>query len=149
MKREDAITLLIVIVVIYALYKLNVFFKGVGASVGAPEGTQSGGSEEQQANPSKLTFPSWKYEQLADEIEADVWGGAALTENDNEIEAALKQLQTDDDFIELSSAYGVRGRGAVLRDYYNLVQTLEIYLDDDNRENVNAYFASKNMLIRI
>jgi hypothetical protein len=149
MKREDAITLLIVIVVIYALYKLNAFFKGAAAGLGAPEGAQSGGSEETQANPAKLTFPSWKYEQLADEIEADVWGGLAFTENDDEIEAALKQLQTDDDFIQLSNAYGVRGRGLVLRDYYNLVQTLDIYLDDDNRENVNAYFASKNMLIRI
>lgn len=149
MKQQDAITLLIVIIVLYAMYKLNQFITGVGSGLGAPEGAQSGGSEQQKPNAANLTFPNWKYEQLADTIEVAVWGGLGFTENDDEIEEALKQLKTDDDFIALANAYGVRGRGLVLRDYYNLVQTLDLYLDDSNRENVNAYFSSQGIQARI
>jgi hypothetical protein len=149
MKQQDAITLLIGIVVLYVLYKLNQFLTGAGNYVGAPTGAQTGGSEQQQPNAQNLSFPSWKYEQLADTIESAVWGGLAFTENDDEIEEALKQCQNDDDFIAISAAYGVRGRGLVLRDYYNLLQTLEMYLDESNRDNVNADFQQKGMNTRV
>jgi len=149
MKKEDLTNIIILVVVLFVLYQVSKFLKGVGSVVGAPEGVQTGGSEQQQPNPANLTFPTWKYEQLADTIEGAVWGGLAFTENDDEIEEALIQLETDDDFIGLSAAYGVRGRGIILRDYYNLLQTLDLYLDDSNRENVNNNFAGKGMKVRI
>ena len=149
MKEKDLTTLLIIIVVLFVLYQVSKFLKGVGSVIGAPEGATTGGSEQAQPNPTNLMFPSWKYEQLADTIEAAVWGGLAFTENDDEIEEALKQCQNDDDFIAISAAYGVRGRGLVLRDYYNLLQTLEMYLDESNRDNVNADFQQKGMNTRV
>lgn len=149
MKNEDITTALIIIIVLFVLYRVNKFFSAVGSGIGAPAGSQTGGSEQTQPNAQNLTFPTWKYEQLADTIESAVWGGLAFTENDEEIEEALKQCQTDDDYIALSSAYGVRGRGVVLRDYYNLTQTLDLYLDDSNRDAVNADFQSKGMNTRI
>jgi hypothetical protein len=149
MKNEDLKTALIIIVVLFVLYRVNKFFSAVGSGIGAPDGSQTGGSEEHQPNMQNLTFPTWKYEQLADIIESSVWGGLAFTENDDAIEEALKECQTDDDFIALSAAYGVRGRGVILRDYYNLVQTLNLYLDNSNRENVNTDFESKGMDVRI
>jgi hypothetical protein len=149
MKKEDLTNIIILVVVLFVLYQVSKFLRGVSSVIGAPDEAQTGGSEQQQPNPENLTFPTWKYEQLADTIESAVWGGLAFTENDDEIEEALVQLETDDDFIALSAAYGVRGRGLVLRDYYNLIQTLDLYLDDSNRENVNNNFAGKGMNVRI
>lgn len=149
MKREEVITLLIAVVVLWALYKISALFKGIGSGIGAPENAQTGGSEKVEPDSSKITYPLWKYAQLADSIESAVWDGLGFTEDDDLIEATLKQCQNDDDFLALSNAYGVRGRGLVLRDYYNLVTTIGNYLDDSNREAVNADYQSKGMKTRL
>ena len=149
MKQQDAITLLIAIVVLYVLYKLNQFLTGVSSGVGAPEGSQSGGSEKDEPDKQKLTYPLWKYNQLADSIEGAIWDGLGFTEDDDAVEFALKQMNNDDDFLALSNAYGVRGRGLILRDYYNLPTTINNYVDVENRMRVNTNYQEKGMLTRV
>jgi hypothetical protein len=149
MKQQDAVTLLIVIVVLYALYKLNQFITGVSSGMGAPEGSQTGGSEQDEPVKEKLTYPAWKYNQLADTIEGAIWDGLGFTEDDDAIQFALVQMNNDDDFLALSNAYGVRGRGLILRDYYNLPTSINNYLDVENRMQVNTNYQNKGMLTRI
>jgi hypothetical protein len=149
MKREDLITALIAIVVLYALYKISQLLKGVGDNVGAPADATTGGSEKDEPQTSNLSYPLWKYKQLADGIESAIWDGLGFTEDDDQVENILKQCSNDDDFLALSNAYGVRGRGLILRDYYNLITTIGNYVDNINRQRVNEYFASKGMTTRV
>lgn len=145
--------LIIAVVVIYALYKMYKFTEAVTEGVtdlfGAPENAETGGSENLPVDTNNLTYNESWYVQQADVIEQSVWAGSGLWEDDEAMEAVLVMLNTDDDFIALSNAYGVRGRGVVLRDYYNLIQTVQEYLDDSNKEAVNQNYAAKGMNTRV
>lgn len=141
--------LVIAVVVIYALYKAFKFTQAATDLFGAPDDAVTGGSEELVVDLNNLTYNEAWYVQQADVIEQAVWGGSAFWEDDDAIESVLLMLNSDDDFIALSNAYGVRGRGVVLRDYYNLIQTIQEYLDDSNKEAVNQNYASKGMNTRV
>jgi hypothetical protein len=149
MKRDEIITVLIAIVVLWALWKISKLFSAVGEGLGKPENAQTGGSETVEPNSSKLTYPLYKYKALADQFEGAVWNGLGFYEDDDAMEFILSQMNNDDDFIALSNAYGVRGRGLVLRDYYNLPTTITNYMDTENKMRVNDNYAAKGMTTRI
>jgi len=110
---------------------------------------ESGGtSDDLDVNETNLTYPENNYKVFADGIEAAIWGTGfipSMNEDDDAIGNILMAMKTTDDVYELVTAYGIRTRGVLLEDGGNLVETLQEYLDDDVREDVNAYYVQQNI----
>lgn len=129
------------ILALYIIKKLFDFFK-------SPQTTTTGGQtqEEIQVNAQKLTYDDSVYQTQADNIEAAVWGGLlSLTEDDAAIFDALNKMQNIDDVKRLIQVYGIRGEGIVLQEYYNLPQTITMYLDNDYKEQINAIYLQRGI----
>lgn len=144
-QQKNIVFYLLVIAGVYFVYKI---FKGLGSFIGAPEGSQSGTAVDLPVNTTKLTYSPEQYKVFADQIESAVWSGFDLTEDDEAFAQVLSQMNTNDDVKQLINAYGVRGEGVVIQKYYNLVQTVEMYLDDDLKEVVNNVYQSKGITFR-
>lgn len=129
------------ILALYIIKKIFDFFK-------TPQTTTTGGQtqEEIQVNAQKLTYDDSVYQTQADNIEAAVWGGLlSLTEDDAAIFDALNKMQNIDDVKRLIQVYGIRGEGIVLQEYYNLPQTITMYLDNDYKEQINAIYLQRGI----
>lgn len=110
--------------------------------------SKSGGSEDIPVNENNLTYDSGVYNQMADSIEVAIWGGA-FTEDDTSVGDTLLRCMNDDDFNELSRVYGIRGEGVIIQYYYNLLQTIEMYVDNDVRQDVNENYMLNGMETRV
>lgn len=96
-----------------------------------------------------MSYKLWQYDGWADEIEAAIWQTFFdLTEDDSRISEVLMYMKTDDDVAQLICAYGVRGAGIIVQDYYNLTQSISGYLDPDYIEVVNEYYESVGITYR-
>jgi len=125
----------------------NILFGAVGAFLlyRLFKSDQSGGTSDENISytASNLTYSNIQYKIFADEIEAAVWGTGAIAawwEDDEEIGRILMEMQNIDDVKALISAYGRRYAGVLLQEGGNLVQTIENYLDDDIKEEVNEVY---------
>lgn len=139
--KNTLIQVAALILALYIIKKLFDFFK-------TPQTTTTGGQtqEEIQVNAQKLTFDDSVYQTQADNIEAAVWGGLlSLTEDDAAIFDALNKMQNIDDVKRLIQVYGIRGEGLVLQEYYNLPQTITMYLDNDYKEQINAIYLQRGI----
>lgn len=150
-----AITIGLIVVIVVLLKKVVSF---VSNPLGIPE--EAGGTAEDTTtvNPSKLTKPKWQYSVYADKIEDIIWGTGLLPplhtlylsdEEANEIVFTMKQLQNIDDIMELVRVYGNRGRGVVIQDYPNLIQTLQDYLSEEQRSYINYDYELKKINFRL
>lgn len=139
--KNTIVQIAIVLVVLYVLKKILDIFKNPQTS------PQGGGAQENiQVNPANLTFDQAVYDSLADQIEVAVWGGImAATEDDEAIFDALRKMKNLDDVKELIKAYGVRGEGIVLQEYYNLPQTITLFLDSDYKEQINSLYSQRGI----
>jgi hypothetical protein len=144
-----AITIGIIIILIYALKKIIGLIQN---PLGIPE--QSGGTSEQTADPnqSNLTKPKSQYASWCDTIEEIIWGSGMIPspstwymseEERNQIVYIMKQMNNIDDVQEMVKTYGKRGRGLILQDYPNLVQTLNQYLEPSDRQAINYDYELK------
>lgn len=158
---DTALTIAIIIAIIYALNLVLKVFKGVGDVVENPLGIpeQSGGTSDQTANPNKtnLTRPLNQYSNWCDQIEDIIWGSGFLPspsswvitdQEELEIVWIMKQQANIDDVQQMIKEYGKRGRGLVLQDYPNLVQTLRQYLSRENLNAINYDYELKNINYR-
>lgn len=139
--KSTLIQVAALILALYIIKKLFDFFK-------SPQTTTTGGQtqEEIQVNAQKLTFDDSVYQTQADNIEAAVWGGLlSLTEDDAAIFDALNKMQNIDDVKRLIQVYGIRGEGIVLQEYYNLPQTITMYLDNDYKEQINSIYLQRGI----
>lgn len=93
--------------------------------------------------PGNFTYPVATYKQIADALEA-AFAVTSFTEDDSAIAQGLMLMQNDCDVAALMNAFGVR-RGTLLTDDYNLVQGVQMYLDDSEKDTVNANYASKGI----
>lgn len=124
------------VIALLIIYVLNRFF---------PKGTQGGQSQENvQINPAKLTYKFNDYELFADTIETAAWGNA-FVEDDKLMFDTMAQMKTNDDLYQLVKTYGVRGRGVVIVEEYNLIQTIERMLDNDYKNDLNKLYASRGI----
>jgi hypothetical protein len=100
-------------------------------------------------NPSKLSYSLNQYLVYADQIEGALHIGDAWSpyEDDTAVQDVLMSMQNDDDFYQLVKAYGVRE--TTWPTELNLVETIEAYLDSDNKEAVNVDYAGKGMNVRV
>lgn len=129
------------VLALYIIKKLFDFFK-------SPQTTTTGGQTQEavQVNAAKLTYDDAVYQTQADNIEAAVWGGLlSLTEDDEAIFDALNKMQTLDDVKKLIQVYGIRGEGIILQEYYNLPQTITMYLDNDYKEQINSIYLQRGI----
>jgi hypothetical protein len=129
------------VLALYIIKKLFDFFK-------SPQTTTTGGQTQEavQIDPSKLTYDDAVYQTQADNIEAAVWGGLlSVTEDDEAIFDALNKMQTLDDVKRLIQVYGIRGEGIILQEYYNLPQTITMYLDNDYKEQINSIYLQRGI----
>lgn len=141
MNKDTIVKIAVVVAVLYIVKKILDIFKN-------PQTTTTGGQtqEEVSVNAGNLTFDSAVYNSLADQIEAAVWGGLlSLTEDDEVIFDALRKMKNLDDVKELIRVYGIRGEGVVLQEYYNLPQTITLYLDSDYKNQINALYSQRGI----
>lgn len=97
-----------------------------------------------------LTLPLDVYGSLADQMQAAIWYYFdGFAEDDEAMRDILLQLNTDDDVKELICVYGVRGQHGYLSGHlfpqYNLVNSVQNYLDSDYKEYVNKTYAARGI----
>jgi hypothetical protein len=139
--KNTIVQIAVILLILYILKKVLDFFKN-------PQTTPQGGQTQEDVvvNQSKLTYDPVVYNSLADKIEAAVWGGLfSVTENDAAFFDALNQMKNLDDVKQLIKSYGIRGEGIVLQEYYNLPQTVTMYLDDSYKNQINALYLQKGI----
>ena len=147
--NENQKNILFYVVLIAAIYVAYKVLKSLWYSVGAPEGTTTGGSSQNlPVTESNLSFPINNYNAFADEIEQAVWGGFDLGEDDEAVAQVLSMMNTNDDVQQLINVYGIRGEGILIQKYYNLPQTIQKYLDSDLKEAVNNIYQNKGIQYR-
>lgn len=148
MKREDWIMLLVAIVVLVVLYHLSKFLSWFGQPDNATDPGTS--QDDTTVNTANLTYPIWDYKAEADKIYANVWDKLlGFVEDDDGIEDSLVMMYTNDDFKQLVKAYGIRGVGIVIKQYYNLPHTLTLYLNASNKKAVNETYAMRGITKRV
>lgn len=110
---------------------------------------KSADSTSAVVNVANLSYPLNQYLIYADQIEGALHIGDAWApyEDDDSVQSVLMSMQTDDDFYQLVKAFGVRE--TTWPTELNLVETIEAYLDADNKEAVNNDYASKGMKTRV
>lgn len=146
-----AITIGIIVILLYAVKKIVGIIEN---PLGIPE--QSGGTSDTSVTPvqSNLTKPKSQYAVWCDNIEDIVWGSGTLPsfsslyvseEERNQIVFIMKQMNNIDDVQEMIKVYGKRGRGLILQDYPNLVQTLNQYLTPEDRNAINYDYQLKSI----
>ncbi len=158
---DTALTIAIIIAIIWLLNYVLKLIKNVGGFVTDPLGIpdESGGTSDQTAKPDKtnLTRPLNQYSNWCDQIEDIVWGSGFIPSLDSiymsdqdelDIVWIMKQQANVDDVQQMIKEYGKRGRGIVLQDYPNLVQTLRQYLSRDNINAINYDYQLKNINYR-
>ena len=128
----------------YKAYKIISGFSDYGKGGGT--GTAQVDNACKEGKLKNLTYNTSQYKLLADAIEAAVWS-SVWTEDDAEFAEALKACWTDDDVTKLICEYGVRGRGLLIKEHYNLPQTVEQFLDDGDKEDVNTLYNERGMTI--
>lgn len=95
---------------------------------------------------SDLTYPKHQYKIFADAMETAAWGSVfSAWEDDAAMAKILMQMNTTADMIALNNAYGSRASWELFGNGYNLTQTLQLYLDQSYKDEVNEYFSSNGI----
>ena len=161
---DTAITIGVVVIIVLILSKIGkVISNPLGTLSGTPE-EQGGTSQNVQVNTSKLSFPASSYKIWCDEIENYVWGSGLFPDltsgsswggdiplsNQVEIAKIMVNLKTMDDWNKMISEYGKRGRGIVISDQPNLIQTLQKYITNKSvKNNINKALQLRGIAITI
>jgi hypothetical protein len=108
--------------------------------------TQGGTSPEDIKPGTDLTYSNNEYILFADTIESAFWDTFGnFTEDDELAFEVLSKMQTNDDFYKLVKVYGTRGRGLIIVDAYNLIQSIEILLDNEYKEQLNNLYSQRGI----
>ena len=97
------------------------------------------------------TFKPELFSLMADQMEAAIWNDqwGIGTEDDGTMEAILSSLNNDDDVLALVCAYGERGPetfiDSIFWGKYDLVESITMYLDDSNKDDVNEVYEQKGI----
>jgi hypothetical protein len=99
--------------------------------------------------PGNLSYDLNQYKIFADSIEASLHIGDAWSpyEDDEEVGTTLKRMNTDDDWYQLIKAYG--HRETTWPTELNLVETIQAYLDQDVKDDVNQDWSNKGIKSRV
>ena len=99
-----------------------------------------------------LTYPVNVYDNIADDIQSQIWGSAlGLFEDEQGVIASMQMLQNIDDLYFLIGVYGRRSDQGVngFPDWFppfyakmSLIQTISRYLSLSDIAEINDYFAS-------
>jgi hypothetical protein len=113
-------------------------------------GTMTQGGTSQDIKPgTNLTYSANDYELFADTIEQAFWGNLGGFFEDDELAFnVLSKMRTNDDLYKLAQVYGVRGRGILIQEGYNLIQTTEKLLDNNYKEELNTIFEANGINYR-
>lgn len=146
-----AITIGIVVVIILVLKKITQLVQNpLGTLTGTPE--EQGGTSQNVSVGGKTSFPESSYPIWADQIEnlcwgsgvfpnllqSSSWGGDIPLQNQIDIAKILVNLKTQADWNKLISVYGKRGRGLVISDQPNLIQTIQKFVTNPSvKNNIN------------
>lgn len=114
---------------------------------------QSGGTSTNIPKPdeTKLSYSKNEYKIIADAIEVAVFGAYGVTlpfEDDTEIGRLLMLMQTEEDVYQLILEYGERYVGVIIKEGGNLVQTINEYLDNDIKQQVNENYRNKGIKVQ-
>ena len=108
--------------------------------------TQGGTSPEDIEPGTNLSYSNNDYILFADTIESAFWDTFGnFTEDDELAFEVLSKMKTNDDFYKLVKVYGTRGRGLIIVDAYNLIQSIEILLDNEYKEQLNNLYSQRGI----
>lgn len=96
-------------------------------------------------NPDLLTYPEIEYASSADQLESAFWAGFGFYELDEEIAMILLRMNSIEDIIELICAYGIRGRGVAIKEYYSLPKSVTKFLDKELKQAVNLDYETRGI----
>ena len=132
--------MIIAIVLLFLVYKIvSKLFKD----------KETNTSENVDVDKTKLSYPANEYLLMADTIEDAAWGTfGSFTEDDALMYGTMAKLQNNDDLYQLAKVYGVRGVGLIIVDEYNLIQTIEKFLDNDYKRQLNELYARRGITYR-
>ena len=132
---------LIIIVILFLVYKIvSKIFR---------DDKEKDSSQNVEVNQANLSYPANEYLLMADTIEDAAWGTfGSFTEDDALMYGTMAKMKNNDDLYQLAKVYGIRGVGVVIVDEYNLVQTVERYLDNDYKRQLNALYAQRGIIYR-
>jgi hypothetical protein len=106
-------------------------------------------SQNVEVNEANLSYPANEYLLMADTIEDAAWGTfGSFSEDDALMYGTMAKLQNNDDLYQLAKVYGIRGVGLIIVDEYNLIQTIEKFLDNDYKRQLNALYAQRGITYR-
>ena len=112
-------------------------------------GMTQGGTSQDIKPGTDLTYKANDYELFADTIEQAFWGSFGGFYEDDELAFnVLSKMRTNDDLYKLAQVYGTRGRGILIEEGYNLIQTVEKLLDNNYKEELNAIFEANGINYR-
>jgi hypothetical protein len=128
---------LIVIFLIFVAYQLSKKFLGTGLTPSGSQDIKPG---------TDLTYSANDYELFADSIETAFWGNLGGFYEDDELAFnVLEKMRTNDDLYKLAQVYGTRGRGIIIQDGYNLIQTVERLLDNEYKNQLNELYSQRGI----
>jgi hypothetical protein len=132
--------IIIIIVILFLVYKIV-------SKIFRDKETDS--SQNVEVDKTKLSYPANEYLLMADTIEDAAWGTfGSFTEDDALMYGTMAKMKNNDDLYQLAKVYGIRGVGVVIVDEYNLIQTIEKYLDNDYKRQLNALYAQRGITYR-
>jgi hypothetical protein len=111
---DIAISIAVIIVIIYALKKILAIIKDpIGGLTGSSENTQSANPENWViTEPSKLNYPKYQYEVWANALDTALTNVATefwFGEDEQTVKDIMFSINSDADFEAIVKAYGTRG----------------------------------------
>lgn len=108
---------------------------------------QSGGDSHNVDVGNNVTYTDNEFRVMADGLESAFFTGPfGMTEDDTAIGVILKRMRTTDDVAKLTTTFGVRHlHGNSMLSGGNLVQMVQVFLDDDIKEQVNASYEQRGI----
>ena len=96
----------------------------------------------------KLSWKQGIYDAACDQIQSAIWERLfSATENDKAFAEGLLICWNDDDVQKLICTYGQRGKRDAWSPIYNLVTSIELFLDQDQKERVNTEYHNRGIQI--
>lgn len=142
MKKEDAIT--ITIVVAFVFFIINKAMGGIFGT-GAGAGAAAKAAKMNKGKGGKTSFSRTTYMNFADGIEKILGGG--FTEDEDAILRIFNQMKTDADIDELTIAFGERRQPFTVGGV-SLATWLNRYMGKKDIQKLNTFLAKNNFKTR-
>ena len=143
---DTAIVIAVIILIVIIMNKIGKFISNPLGTISGASPEQGGTSQNVPVNESKLSFPKANYAVWCDQIENLCWGSGLFPDwitnhfdgdswsadlpvsRQVDIAKIMVNLKNADDWAMMMVTYNKRGRGILISDFPNLIQTLQKFV---------------------